>query len=83
MVVAGAIAMYDWHHTRGIQVCAKAKFRHHHVNVMREIALDKLGLGAAFVAGHRFDQAVSTYKDLAKLHTTDLAWRTSVPFARL
>jgi hypothetical protein len=30
-----------------VQVCAKAKFRHHHVNVMREIALDELGLGAA------------------------------------
>jgi hypothetical protein len=42
-----------------VQVCAKAKFRHHHVNVMREIALDELGLGAAFVAGH-----ARIYKDL-------------------
>jgi hypothetical protein len=31
-------------------MCAKAKIRHHHVNVMREVALVKLGLGAAFVA---------------------------------
>jgi hypothetical protein len=33
---------------------AKAEFRHHHVNVMREIALDKLALGAAFMARHFF-----------------------------
>jgi hypothetical protein len=35
-----------------VQVCAEAKFRHHQVNVIREIALDKLALGAAFVAAH-------------------------------
>jgi hypothetical protein len=33
---------------------AKAEFRHHHANVMREIALDKLALGAAFMARHFF-----------------------------
>ena len=37
-----------------VQVCAKAELRHHHVNVMREIALDKLGSGAAFMARHFF-----------------------------
>ena len=44
-----------------VQVCAKAKFWHHHIeiDVVREIALDKLGLGAAFVAGH-----ARSYKDL-------------------
>jgi|GEM_PF-4746655 hypothetical protein len=35
-----------------VYMCAKAKFRHHHLNVMWEIALDELGLGAAFVAGY-------------------------------
>jgi hypothetical protein len=35
-----------------VQMCAEAKFRHHHINVVWEIALDELGLGAAFVARH-------------------------------